>query len=76
MDRSYSYAGRNMLLLCGPSALPAVVALALHNGGLIAYLLAGWSDRLRLRPDAATGLNRYFYELTMRFYAGFIALLL
>jgi phosphonate transport system permease protein len=65
-----------LLLLFGPSGLPAVLALALHNGGLIAFLLAAKSDQLRLRLDAPTGLNRYFYEVTPRIYSGFIALLL
>jgi phosphonate transport system permease protein len=65
-----------LLLLFGPSSLPAVLALAIHNGGLIAYLLAARAAQLPLRPDAATGLNRYLYEVTPRLYAGFIALLL
>ncbi|MGB1090979.1 MAG: PhnE/PtxC family ABC transporter permease [Oceanobacter sp.] len=32
------------LLLFGPSGLPAVLALALHNGGLISYLVATSGD--------------------------------
>ncbi|MEH6549919.1 MAG: ABC transporter permease [Pseudomonadales bacterium] len=65
-----------LLLLFGPSGLPAVIALALHNGGLIAYLLAAKSDQLQLREDAPKGLNLYLYELCPRLYSGFMALLL
>ncbi|MDF1764490.1 MAG: hypothetical protein P1U57_13855, partial [Oleibacter sp.] len=32
------------LLIFGPSALPAILALAIHNGGLIAFLLANNSE--------------------------------
>lgn len=64
------------LLLFGPSGIPAVIALALHNGGLISYLLSRQSDRLDFRSDSPTGLNRYFYEATPRLYQAFLALLL
>ena len=65
-----------LLLVFGPSGLPAVVALALHNGGLIGYLLARRSDELILRMDAATGCNRYLFEATPRLYPQFLSLLL
>ena len=64
------------LLLLGPSGLPAIIALGLHNGGLIAFLLAKQSEQLVLRNDAARGLNRYVYELTPRLYARFVDLML
>ncbi|MFV8819170.1 PhnE/PtxC family ABC transporter permease [Haliea sp. E17] len=64
------------LLLFGPSALPAIIALALHNGGLIAYLAAREADRLPLRPDAAGGANLWAYEMVPRLYPRISALLL
>lgn len=61
------------LLLWGPSLLPAVVALALHNGAIIAHLVGHASSSLTLREDAARGLNRYFFEALPRLYRTFLA---
>jgi phosphonate transport system permease protein len=63
------------LLLFGPSGLPAVVALALHNGGLIGFLAAGHSENQNQRPDDPVGVNRYLYQQTPRLYPGFLAFL-
>ena len=63
------------LLLWGPSMLPAIVALALHNSAIIAQLLAGFSESLKLRDDACKGVNRYAYEILPRIYRQFLALL-
>jgi len=64
-----------LLLLWGPSMLPAIVALALHNGAIIAHLLGRYSNQLRLRHDAPSGLNSYGYELLPRVYGQFLAFL-
>jgi phosphonate transport system permease protein len=68
-----------LLLLFGPSGLPAVLALALHNGGLIAFLVANASDAeynsLLARPDDPTGLKRYAYVETPRRFPAMLALL-
>lgn len=64
-----------LLQLFGPSMLPAVLALALHNGGLIAHLLAQRSEQLKLRPDSSHGVNRYGYEVLPRVYKPFLAIL-
>lgn len=64
-----------LLQLWGPSMLPAVVALALHNGGIIAHLIGQRSNQLTLRPDASRGFSRYAYEVTPRVYGPFLALL-
>ncbi len=64
-----------LLVLWGPSMLPAIVALALHNGGVIGYLVGRQSNALTLRDDAPTGVNRYFYELLPRLYPSFLAFL-
>ncbi|WP_458526529.1 PhnE/PtxC family ABC transporter permease [Onishia taeanensis] len=64
-----------LLQLWGPSMLPAVVALAIHNGGIIAHLVGRRSNEVGLRPDAPRGLARYAFELTPRLYGPFLALL-
>ena len=63
------------LQLWGPSMLPAVVALALHNGAIIGHLLGRYSDEIRLRADSAGGLNRYAFEIVPRLYGQFLAFL-
>jgi phosphonate transport system permease protein len=63
------------LQLFGPSMLPAVLALALHNGGIVGHLLARQSDALKLRPDAPRGLNLFGYEILPRLEGPFLALL-
>lgn len=64
-----------LLQLWGPSMLPAVVALALHNGGIIGHLLGQRSNQITLRADAPGGLDRYAYEVAPRLYGPFLALL-
>jgi phosphonate transport system permease protein len=63
------------LQLWGPSMLPAIVALALHNGAIIGHLLGRYSDEIRLRPDSSSGLNRYAFEIVPRMYGQFLAFL-
>ena len=46
-----------VLLLVGPSGLPAIIALALHNGGLAAFLFASHSATLAWPAAAPTGLT-------------------
>lgn len=65
------------MLLFGPSALPAILALALHNGGLIAFLLANSSEESasRQRLDDPRGLMRFFYSDLPQRYPAFLAFL-
>lgn len=63
------------LQLWGPSMLPAIVALALHNGAIIGHLMGRFSDEVTLRPDHARGLNLYSYEMLPRIYGQFLAYL-
>lgn len=66
------------LLLFGPSGLPAVLALALHNGGLIAFLIANGSEidrHQQQRPDDPQGLLRLAYLENPRQYPAMLALL-
>lgn len=64
-----------LLQLWGPSMLPAIVALSLHNAGIIGHLVGRYSESIRLRPDAARGANRYLYEVLPRVYRPMLALL-
>ena len=64
-----------LLQLWGPSMLPAVVALALHNGAIIGHLIGRQSNTVQLRADAPVGLNRYTWELVPRIYRSFLAFL-
>jgi len=64
-----------LLQLWGPSMLPAVVALALHNGGIIGHLIGRQSSTIHLRPDAPRGFVRYSWELVPRLYRPFLAFL-
>lgn len=64
-----------LLQLWGPSMLPAVIALALHNAGIIGHLIGRRSNEIGLRPDAARGLSRYTFEILPRVYGPFLAFL-
>jgi phosphonate transport system permease protein len=63
------------LQLWGPSMLPAIVALSLHNGAIIGHLLGRYSDAIQLRADSAAGVNRYAFEILPRVYGQFLAFL-
>jgi len=64
------------LQLLGPSMLPAILALSIHNAGIVGYLLGRHADALRYRPDAPRGLDLYAYETVPRLYGQFLAYLL
>jgi len=64
-----------LLQLWGPSMLPAIIALSIHNGGLIAFLVGLRSNSVSLRKDTSTGINRYCYEVVPRIYNSFLAYL-
>lgn len=62
----------------GPSMLPAIIALSLHNGAIIAHLIGRQAQLLepQLRVDRPRGLDLYAYELVPRLAAPFFAYLL
>ncbi len=62
-----------LLQLLGPSMLPAVIALAVHNGAIVGYLMGRHADALDYRADAPTGLNLYAYDTVPRAYGQFLA---
>ena len=64
-----------LLQLWGPSMLPAIVALTLHNGAIIGHLIGRYTETVQLRLDAVKGLNRYAYEVLPRVYRPMLALL-
>ncbi len=64
-----------LLQFWGPSMLPAVVALALHNGAIIGHLIGRQTDSLPLRLDSSKGVNLYAYEVLPRLYGQFLAFL-
>jgi phosphonate transport system permease protein len=62
-----------LLQLLGPSMLPAIVALAVHNGAIVGYLMGRHADALDYRADAPKGLNLYAYDTAPRLYGQFLA---
>ena len=64
------------LQLLGPSMLPAILALSIHNAGIIGFLMGRHADLILYRPDAPRGLNLYAYETVPRLYGQFLAYLL
>jgi len=62
-----------LLQLLGPSMLPAIIALAVHNGAIVGYLMGRHADALDYRADAPNGLNLYAYDTTPRLYGQFLA---
>ncbi|GAA3548842.1 ABC transporter permease [Zobellella aerophila] len=61
------------MLLLGPGMLPAILALSLHNGAIIAHLLGHHLNTLVLREDAVRGVNLYCFEVLPRLYRVFMA---
>ncbi len=63
------------LQLWGPSMLPAIVALSLHNGGIIGHLLGRFTESLPAGMQGLRRSDRYLYEILPRIYAQFLAFL-
>lgn len=62
--------------LWGPSMLPAICAILLHNGAILSYLSGQNADLVKLLPDAPKKRgDRYFYEILPRIYGQFLAFL-
>ena len=62
-----------LLQLLGPSMLPAIIALAVHNGAIVGYLMGRHADALDYRQDAPRGLNLYAYDTAPRLFGQFLA---
>lgn len=63
------------LQLWGPSMLPAVIALMLHNGAIIGHLCGRYADGVLLPDNPTIGINRYAWEIVPRIYPQFLAFL-
>ena len=64
------------LQMWGPSMLPAILAITLHNGAILAYLTGKNADRADLRMDAPRKRrNRYLFEILPQVYGQFLAFL-
>ena len=62
--------------LWGPSMLPAVWAILLHNGAILGFLSSNNADLVPLPIDAPRKrIDRYFYEILPRVYGQFLAFL-
>jgi phosphonate transport system permease protein len=62
-----------LLQVFGPSMLPASIALAVHNGAIVGYLMGRHADALDYRLDAPKGVNLYAYDTAPRLYGQFLA---
>ena len=66
-----------LLQVFGPSMLPAIIALTLHNGAVVAYLMGRTADALDYRADAPRRrIDLYAYEAVPRLYGQFLAYVL
>ena len=64
------------LQLFGPSMLPAALALMLHNGAIISFLIGNQTNQMNLRADSTKKrIELYFYEVLPRIYSQFLAFL-
>lgn len=66
------------LIFFGPSLLPGILAIGLHNGAILAHLLGRYSNEVSLRADvqargARAWLGRYCFEFLPRVYGQFLA---
>ncbi|MCJ8339451.1 MAG: ABC transporter permease [Pseudomonadales bacterium] len=65
-----------LLLLLGPSMLPAVIALAIHNSGLISFLLQRDIAAAQTSTTASVSFSDFLYKVMPDLYAKFISLLM
>ncbi|MCG9731864.1 ABC transporter permease [Shewanella sp. Isolate13] len=63
------------MLLLGPSMLPAILALAIHNGALIAYLTVRHADKVGVSAHFNHRVDGYGYEVLPAIYPNMMALL-
>lgn len=60
--------------IMGPSMLPGILALAIHNGAVVAFLTLKSCNQIKLPIDRSNNkLNLYFYEVLPRIYGNFLA---
>ena len=65
-----------LILPLGPSLLPAIITIALHNGAILMHLVAANADRVKLNIDSAKRkADLYLFEVLPRVYGQFLAFL-
>ena len=65
-----------LILPLGPSLLPAIITIALHNSAIIMHLVAANADRVQLSADSAKRkADKYLFEILPRVYGQFLAFL-
>ncbi|MDN3638172.1 ABC transporter permease [Simiduia curdlanivorans] len=64
------------LLLLGPSMLPAILAMGLHNGAIIAHLLGQHSSGLPAASFDTNTFSRFCFYVVPSLYRSFLAYLL
>jgi phosphonate transport system permease protein len=63
------------LILLGPSMLPAILALAIHNGSVIAYLTVQQSNAIAPPLMQISTINKFNYHIMPSIYPNMMALL-
>lgn len=63
------------MLLLGPSMLPAILALAFHNSGLMVFLTARQGNEVNTRANFKPSIDGYCYEILPNLYPNFMGLL-
>ena len=64
------------LQIFGPSFLPAALALMLHNGSILAFLIGKQANALEYRLDfSSSKISLYAYETLPRLYSSFLSFL-
>jgi phosphonate transport system permease protein len=63
------------LMLLGPSMLPAIIALAIHNGCVIAYLAVKQSNAISPQEMQISKLNQFNYHIMPTIYPSMMALM-
>ncbi|MBB3063316.1 PhnE/PtxC family ABC transporter permease [Microbulbifer rhizosphaerae] len=61
------------LIVLGPSMLPAIIAMTLHNGAIIGHLLGGHSDEIEPAAIPSGPLCRFAYYYVPTLYQRFLA---
>ncbi|WP_415229387.1 PhnE/PtxC family ABC transporter permease [Psychromonas sp.] len=64
-----------LMMLLGPSMLPAIIALALHNSGLMLFLMARQADSLKVPLTYKPRIDQYSYVVIPKLYPHFMGLL-
>jgi len=63
------------LMLLGPSMLPAIIALAIHNGCVIAYLSVKQSNALCAQQMKISKIDQFTYHIMPNIYPNMMALM-